>query len=455
MSKKTDRLRWSNSPESVPRFLKILSNLHYRLIIEGVAIGAIAGALVSAFRVALGRADELRNYLIAASEKDPAIAVLCLMALALAAAAVSFIVVKEPMCSGSGIPQVKGELQGRFKCNWMRVILAKFAGGVLVMTAGLSLGREGPSIQIGAMAGKGFSRLSGRLRSEERLLMTCGAGAGLATAFGAPLAGVVFALEELHKNFSTEILLSTMAATITGDWIGSTIFGLKPVFSLRTDVSLPLSHYWMVIVLGILLGVFGVFYNRAIAFSQDCFAKVKPAWLKPAIPCAAIIALAAYYPQALGSGHELVSFAGDGAAGIKVLIVLLAIKFVFSVMSFGTGAPGGIFLPLLVLGAVSGELFSQICGACGLCADPHTSYFVILGMAGLFAAIVRAPVTGIILISEMTGIFYNMLPLAIVTFAAYLTAELLGGVPVYEQLMERLVLNSKNQQLRRKTINIK
>ncbi|MBR5229410.1 MAG: ClC family H(+)/Cl(-) exchange transporter [Firmicutes bacterium] len=455
MSRKTERLRVINSPHAVPRFLKILTNLKYRLIVEGVAVGALAGILVSAFRVALSKADEMRTILVEAAHEKFIVAIWCLLLLAFLAAGIAFIVLREPMCSGSGIPQVKGELEGKIKAKWLNVIIAKFAGGVLSMSAGLALGREGPSIQLGAMTGKGFSRLSGRFRNEEKLLMTCGAGAGLAAAFGAPLAGVVFALEELHKNFSTDILLSTMAAAITGDWVASSIFGLKPAFSLHMDVVIPLSHYWMIILLGILLGALGVLYNRCIALSQNFFGSLKPAWLKVVIPCVVIIILAAIYPVALGSGHNLVESASWGTSGIKTMAVLLAVKFVFSIMSFGTGAPGGIFLPLLVLGALSGGLFAQLVSACGGCADSHVAYFVILGMAGMFASIVRAPVTGIILISEMTRIFYNMLPLAIVTFVAYITAEMLGGVPIYDQLLDRFMSMQKSKQDRRKTINVK
>ena len=246
-------------------------------------------------------------------------------------------------------------------------------------------------------------------------------------------------LEELHKTFSADVLLSTMAAAITSDWVASYIFGLRPVFSLTISNSLPLSHYWMVLILGVIMGAFGVLYNRCIALSQDVFAMLRPAWLKAVLPFAAIVLLAVFYPRVLGSGHDLVSFAGEGGAGVKVLLILLVIKFIFSIFSFGTGAPGGIFLPLLVLGAVTGGLFTEIVSPLVGYANTYSSYFVILGMAGYFAAIVRAPITGIILISEMTGIFSNLLPLAIVSLVAHITAEILGGVPIYDQLLERML----------------
>lgn len=453
MSKKTDRLREINSPDFLPRWLKILTNLKYRLIIEGVAVGLLAGLLVSAFRVALSKADEIRTLILTAAEEKPIVYLWYILILVFLTIGVAFIVKREPLCSGSGIPQVKGELEGKIKTNWLSVILAKFIGGVMAIGAGLSLGREGPSIQLGAMVGKGFSRLSGRFRKEEHLLMTCGGSAGLAAAFGAPLAGVVFALEELHKSFSTDILLSAMAAAITGDWVGSTMFGLSPVFSLTPFMRLPLSHYWMVIILGVFLGAFGVLYNKCIAISQNFFGKLKPEWLKAVIPFAAVIILAFTYPIGLGSGHELVDFASEGS-GVKVLLILLIVKFVFSIMSFGTGAPGGIFLPLLVLGSVAGGLFAETMDLMFDQTMFYATYFVILGMAGLFASIVRAPVTGIILISEMTGVLHNMLPLALVTLVSYLTAELLGGIPIYDQLLDRLLANQKAKREKRKAINV-
>ena len=214
----------------MPRFLRVMGNLKYRLIVEGIGVGILAGILVSAFRLSLTKIDEIRGVLFAGAQTKLSLVIWCLLLLFFFTVCVSFIVSREPLCSGSGIPQVKGELEGRIKANWLSVIIAKFIGGVMAVGGGLSLGREGPSIQLGAMVGKGFSRLSGRLHSEERLLMTCGAGAGLAAAFSAPLAGVVFTLEELHKTFTAEVLLSTMASAITADWVASYIFGLRPVF---------------------------------------------------------------------------------------------------------------------------------------------------------------------------------------------------------------------------------
>ncbi len=442
MSKKTVRRRRQNFTQET---LKRKEGFKYKLIAEGVAIGLFAGLLVSLFRLCLTKAEDMRDLYIQAAGQKFIVALLGIGIIIFITVCVTAIAIREPLSSGSGIPQVKGELKGEINANWLQVIIAKFLGGILAIGSGLSLGREGPSIQLGAMVGKGFSRISNRLRTEEKLLMTCGSGAGLAAAFGAPLAGVVFALEELHKNFSQEVLLSTMASAITADCIGSYIFGLEPVFDFAVSVSegLPLSRLWMVIILGLILGVFGVFFNKTITMAQTFFKRLKPNWIKIIIPFVIVILLAIVLPQALGSGHKLVDMAGEGVITIKMLCVFLAVKYVFSIICFSSGAPGGIFMPLLVIGAVAGGLFTQTVSPLVGYEQNYVQYFVILGMTGYFSAIVRAPITGVILISEMTGTFSNLLSLSMVSLVAYMTADILKGNPIYDELLERMLVTGK------------
>jgi hypothetical protein len=143
------------------------------------------------------------------------------------------------------------------------------------------------------------------------------------------------------------------------------------------------------------------------------------------------------YPDVLGSGSGLVSRVCSGEFAVPALALLLILKFIFSTASFGSGSPGGIFLPLLVLGAVTGGLFSEALGITGTGGEYITA-FVVIGMAGYFAAIVRAPVTGVVLITEMTGDFTTLLPLVLASLIAYVTAEALGAQPIYTQLLGRI-----------------
>ena len=433
----------------MPGAIRALGSLKYRIILEGIVVGLLVGIVISAFRFTLSELDVIRKVIVGISEPEegsflqniPHLGWIGLGVLALFAFLVTYFVYREPYISGSGIPQVKGELMGRIKTDWLRVLVLKFFGGIMAISSGLALGREGPSIQLGAMVGKGFSRVSGRFKSEERLLISAGAGAGLAAAFGAPLAGLVFVLEELRKDFDPKVLLSTMAASVTAEYVSSFVFGLQPVFAIFAFKKPTLDDYWMILILGAVLGVLGVIYNKALAISQDLQAMIRPRWLKAVLAVIAVVVVARFYPVCLGSGHSLVEETGYGFITTGTLAVILLVRFFYSVYSFGTGAPGGIFLPLLVLGALAGGLFTSLLSPMLGLPNDNIAFYVILGMAGLFSSIVRAPLTGIILISEMTGALDNLLPLSMVALVSFITAEALGGEPVYDQLLERILKN--------------
>ena len=245
------------------------------LIGEGLLVGAAAGIVVMLYRIALTYAGQWMNAALDWMRGDMLRTALWFAALLVMALIVSRLVKWEPMISGSGIPQVEGEILGKLTQKWKKVLPAKFCGGFLCLLGGLSLGREGPSIQLGAMSGQGISRLLDRGKTEERHLMTCGASAGLAAAFHAPLAGMMFALEEIHKGFSVSILVSVMTSSVTADYICSHIMGLDPVFQFRLEHVLPQNYYWMLLVLGAILGVLGALYNKVMLLAQDLYRKPK------------------------------------------------------------------------------------------------------------------------------------------------------------------------------------
>lgn len=417
--------------------LKRAHRLPVILIAEGLLTGAAAGLIVLLYRVALTYAGQWLNDIVQFIEGSVLKTAGWFLVLFLLALLTGKLVKWEPMISGSGIPQVEGEILGKLSQNWKKVLPAKFAGGFLCLLGGLSLGREGPSIQLGAMTGQGISRLMNRGKTEEKYIMTCGASAGLASAFHAPLAGMMFALEEIHKGFSVTLLVSVMTASVTADYISSYIIGLDPVFQFRLEHVLPQNYYWLLIVLGIVLGVFGALYNKGMLKAQELYKKWK--WLNETkrlvIAFMAAGVMAVLMPSVLGSGGDLIVSLTNGEMVLSVVIVTFAVKFLFSAVSFGSGAPGGIFFPLLILGALLGGAFSMACVEF-LGLDPvYINNFVLLAMAGYFTAIVRAPITGIILLFEMSGSVSQMLSLAIVSVAAYITATLLRSEPIYDSLL--------------------
>ena len=338
--------------------------------------------------------------------------------------------------SGSGIPQVKGLLQGCFNQKWLPTLCMKFIGGALTAAGGLSVGREGPSIQLGACVGQGISKKAKVSSQEEKFLIAGGASAGLAAAFNAPLAGVLFIFEEIFKYFSPLILLVSMSAAVIADFISKQVFGLKPIFNFNLGI-FPLKNYILLVVLGILIGACGVLYNQTLLWIQQKYKLVT--WLKGyakfMIPFILAGILGIVCPLVLGGGHAIVEILNLNTA-LWLMIMLVIIKFLFSLICFGAGVPGGIFFPLLIIGGLIGGIFGKVC-ILYLGVDPSLFYhFVIVAMAGYFTAIVRAPITGIVLIAEMTGSFINFLPLTVVCVIAYSVAEGLKSAPIYDSLLE-------------------
>ena len=406
----------------------------------GFAAGILAGGVSVLYRLSLQFASDTLGHSLTFIRKNAGWTAVWFLVLIALAGLTSLLVRRQPLIGGSGIPQLECELHGKIKSSWISVLLCKFAGGFLCMLGGLSLGREGPSIQLGAMAGKGFSRFLRRGGEEERVLISCGASAGLAAAFHAPAAGVLFCLEELHHTFTPRLLLPLMTAVLSADLLSVQVFGVGPVFQFAPQTDFTPVLYLLVVPLGLLLGVLGAFYNAAtmavVRFLQD--KSGLPVFVRLLIPflMAGILALCA--PSLLGSGHNLVEQAAAGDYMLEILLLLLVGKFLFSLLSFGSGTPGGIFFPLLVLGALIGCSY----GVCavelfGLEKDLIAA-FLLLGMAGNFAAIVRAPFTGAILLFEMTGSVHTLLPLLAVSLIACATADALRSAPIYDSLAARL-----------------
>lgn len=427
---------------------------HFKTILtaEGFLVGGIAGLVVLLYRVLLEYAGKGMDVVLSYAREYPLLAGIWFFVLFTLACIVGKLVQYEPMISGSGIPQVEGEMMGKLDQVWWRVLPAKFLGGFLSLFSGLSLGREGPSIQIGAMVGKGVSKALDRGKTEEKYLLTCGASAGLAAAFHAPLAGVMFSLEEIHKNFSVSVLVSVMTASITADYISSQFMGFQSVFQFDIGAEVQPQYYWHIVILGILLGFMGVFYNKMTLWVQGLYLKAKGlnTTTRLLIPFLLAGFLGLVMPQVLGSGHHLIDMAAEGSMALKAIFFLFAVKFAFSLICFGSGAPGGIFFPLLVLGALLGGAYSTFAVQYMGLDSSYISNFVLLAMAGYFTAIVRAPITGIILIFEMTGQVSQMLSMSLVSITAYLVASGLKSEPIYESLLAGL-LKRQGQQTPQRT----
>jgi CIC family chloride channel protein len=352
-----------------------------------------------------------------------------------------------PEASGSGIPHLKAVLHRLRGMKWSRIIVAKFTGGVLAIGGGLTLGREGPTVQMGGAIGQMVSQWFRCTPRERQTLIAAGAGSGLAAAFNAPLSGVIFVLEELQRDFAPTVFTAAFVACVVADVVARLLTGQLPVFHVASHPTPSLESLPIFLALGVLTGVLGVAYNRALLATLQLFASASR-WRRVAASTlvGACVGLIGWFaPSALGGGHHLVEQTLAGNVVISTLLLFFVLRFGLTMFSYGTGAAGGIFAPLLVLGAQIGLFVGLAAGRFFPSLVPEPTMFAVVGMAAYFTAIVRAPLTGIVLIVEMTGNYSLMLPLLVACFCSYGVADLLGDKPIYEALLERDLLRSQDE----------
>lgn len=421
----------------VYRLLSRLNRLKWSLTLKGLLAGVVAGLLAVLYRMGIEYGTQAATKIYAFFRVHPICILPWLAAVVAAGLLVAWLVKLEPMASGSGIPQVEGVVLFGLKMKWYTILGVRFTAGLLCGLFGLSLGREGPSIQIGAAGAQGVARATSKGRLEENYLITGGAAAGLAAAFNAPLSGAVFALEEVHRSFSPLILLPAMMASLSADFISKYFFGLKPVLDFTTVPQLPIHLYLWLLPLGLLSGLAGCVMNKSLLGFQTLYNRL-PAFLRPCVALLIALPCGMFFPLSLGSGQQLIRFAENARTGITILLAYLFIKLLFTSTSFGSGVPGGIFMPILAVGTLTGSVFGILATHMGLPAQ-YVPDFAVCAMAGALAASVKAPVTAILLTAEMSGSLIHMLPVATCAFLALLLSDVLKVEPIYEALLERYV----------------
>ena len=413
-----------------------------RLVFDGSLVGLVAGVTISFYRFCLSHAESLLRMVtseLAAHGMMYGLWVLALIAMCLV---VGWLMLVEPYTQGSGIPQLEAEVAGRINMPWQRVLPIKFVEGTIVALAGLSLGREGPSVLLGGMAGKSVSRALGRGRANERLLTTCGAAAGMSAAFHAPLTGVLFAIEEIHREFSATLVISVMASSVVSDLISSHVLGTQPLIHFVIFHTLPQSAYLAVLGLGIFCGLVGALHNRGMFLLQErVFGKLdgRQPFIRLAVPFALAGVVAILWPDLMCGGDAIIERMLEvHTQPASVLLALLIGKYIYTSICFGSGAPGGTLLPLVVMGSLVGGLYGYAVMELGIGAH-FLSSFVVLGIAGMFASSIQAPVTAVVLVFELTGSLEALLATSMVSIVAYVVSTLTNTDSFYEHLYKRLM----------------
>lgn len=434
------------------KILSDMNTLKWSLAGKGILVGLSSGFLVVLYRLGIEFGTEKSMQAYAFLKTKPLYVIPWICFVLLVGFLVYLLVKWEPYAKGSGIPQVEGIVLLGMKMKWYSILVVRFLAGIMTSFFGVSMGREGPSIQIGASGSQAIAKKISKNKLEENYLITAGASAGLSAAFNAPLSGIMFSLEEIHRTFSPNILIAATTAALTADVVSKYVFGLKTVLSFVEITQLQIASYIWLPVIGVVSGVVGAGVNKALLGMNSIYGKI-PASIRPtvalliALPCGLLI------PEVLGGGQNLIELSEQAQIGITMMAVYLVVKVFFTCTSFGSGMPGGIFMPILAIGAVSGNITGLAAVQIGLPAE-YIPVFCVCAMAGVLSGAVKAPITSILLMAEMTGSLVHLLPVASVAFIALLTSDLLNTAPIYEALLERITYRNKKQEKNNKTCAI-
>jgi CIC family chloride channel protein len=408
------------------------------LAMLALIVGAGAGLVGALFQIALKRGDACRNALIVWAHGEQFVGLPLLATVSAAAVGVAAWLVRRfaPAAAGSGVPHVEAVLRGDLPQMPFYLLPIKFVGGLLAIGAGLALGREGPSIQMGASIGNRVGQLFRCNVSDCRVLLAAGAGAGLGTAFNAPIAGAIFVLEELVQRFETRIAIAALGASATAIAVARIFIGDAPDFHVDALVYADAQARPLYFVLGAIAGVIAILYNRALLATIAAANRLErwPVPLRAALIGAAIGIFAWYAPGLVGGGDAITQRTLSGANALAIVPLIFLLRFALGTVSYAARTPGGLFAPMLVLGAQLGLLFGVVCRLAFPDLHIQPASFAVVGMAAFFTGVVRSPLTGIVLVVEMTASVHMLLPMLGACFAAMLAPTLLHDAPIYETL---------------------
>jgi CIC family chloride channel protein len=422
------------------------------LALLSVAVGAWTGLVVAIFRLGLVQANRLRDAFLAASHHWSWIGFVVVVCACASAAALAAWLARRfsPYAEGSGIPEVEVALQGELPPMPLpRLLLIKFVGGLLAIGGGMALGPEGPSVQMGAVGARLIGTRFHCDWPDMQSLIAAGTGAGLAVAFNAPIAGVVFVLEELHRQFDRRQAIAALGASAAAILVARLFLGSAPLYQVGVgpvpSATGPLPYVaaatWpLYVALGVVAGLAGVAYNRALTEALDISERFDRWRVRPQAAAVGILVgiIGWFAPHLIGGGETLTQDILVGAIVLGAVPLAFILRFLFGAACYGVRAPGGLFAPLLLLGAQLGLLCGAVCQLAFPASGIDLQAFAVIGMAAFFTGVVRAPITGIVLVIEMTAAFTMLMPMLAASFAAMVAANLMHIPPIYHSLRERL-----------------
>ncbi|MBQ8291621.1 MAG: chloride channel protein [Clostridia bacterium] len=433
-----------------------------QLAFVGAFTGVCAGVVITFFNILAHEGEALSRDVYAYVRANPAFIPLLFAVLSVGAFLIGVALQFSTVIRGCGIPQVEGAARGNVRFKWFRDTTLMFATTLLSIFMGLSIGAEGPSVLIGAGVGDGVANVTHRNEMIRRYQVAGGSCTGLAVASNAPLTGIVFAFEEAYKRFTPEVFVCSFSSVIAGMLTRSVIYRLlgmeiRSAFHSYAFETLPLRNYLYVLLAGLICGGMGLAFHKLCFKARALFKKIRAKKAGRQYFYRILIAVlfggvcSLLTTGAMGGGYSLIDALGTrgGAQSSQVetvlaqagksvawaLLFVLLLKFSVTVVNVGSGLPCGIFIPIIAIGACIGGLLNELWQVLGM-NRAYCDLMMMICMAAFFAALVRAPLTAIIMICEMTGSFAPLLPVVIGVAIGYTVGEISRTDGIYEELLE-------------------
>jgi H+/Cl- antiporter ClcA len=410
----------------------------------GIICGSATGAFIFLFKFLAKKAEEVSHFIYSVAKTSPLYLVLVFVGLAVFALAMSFLHRKVPAVKGGGIPRSEGVLRGILSFDWLKTLVGTFVGSMFSFLCGLPLGSEGPAVLMGTSLGAMCGKMSKNRSTWSRYVMTGGAGAGFAVATGAPLSGILFALEEIHKRFTPMLVLTVSFSVVSATYVNQLLcqlFGINPnLFEIEAFGIIELSHVGYLLLLGVLIALAVGLFDWSIDFVSKICKKYKKILTSPIkLLCVFLLTgvFALCFSEGIYSGHHLILEVAETGKTFGVLFAILAVRLLMMLLVTGSGATGGIFIPTLAIGATAGALIAKLLVLIGL-PNELFPFFVFLGMCAFIGGTLRAPLTAAVLFVEFTGQFTNLFFVALVIFTVTFITEIFNQVPFYDLTLENM-----------------
>lgn len=413
-------------------------------VFYGLLCGAFTGAFICIFKWLAGKAEYASRYLYGVAKISPLYIALVFLSLVALGIAMAILHKKMPEVKGGGIPRSEGVLRGVLSFKCVRTLAGTFVGSMIAFFAGLPLGCEGPAVLIGTCIGGLIVNVSKNKAAWNRYVTSGGAGAGFAVATGAPLSGVLFVLEEVHKRFTPMLVLTVSVSVITATCVNML---LSPVLGVSTSFldlgplkGFELSHVGYLLLLGFILALAVGAFDTSISLISKLTKKTQKyvkSWLKLCLVFVITGVLAFTLADGVYSGHHAIAELVAGNKIISTVIVLFVVRFVMMVIVADSGATGGIFIPTLAIGALIGTLLAELLIVMGMDKGLYSTV-ILLSMCAFIGGTLRAPLTATVLFIELTGQFTNLFYVALVVFTVYVITELLNRTPFYDRVLSNM-----------------